>query len=35
MKNRACVKFNTLRNELIKELTLFLGNYSFRKDLSK
>lgn len=34
-KYGASGQFDALRNELIKELTLFLGNYTFRRDFSK
>ena len=34
-KYGASGQFNALRNELIKQLTLFLGNYTFRRDFSK
>lgn len=29
------MKKGALKNELIKKLTLFLGNYIFRRDLNK
>lgn len=34
-KYGASGQFDASRNELIKKLTLFLGNYTFRRDFSK